>query len=106
MGDVLKLENKMALYFENTKRDIFMTQKEKGYFDNINICRPCEKNESDKVTDHCRRTGKSRGPAHQRCNINVTQKQSHFIPFVFHNFSNFDCHLFYKRLVDKKKNDV
>ena len=43
MGDVLNLEIKMALYFENTKRDIIMTQKDKEYFDNINICRPCEK---------------------------------------------------------------
>ena len=43
MGDVLKLENRMALSFENTKRDIIMTQKDKGYFDNINICRQCEK---------------------------------------------------------------
>ena len=65
-----------------------------------------EKNESDKLTDHCHRTGKRRVPAHQPCNVNVTQKQCHFVPFVFHNLSNFDCHLFYKKLVDKKKNDV
>ena len=37
--------------------------------------------ESDKVKDHCHLTGKNGGPAHSICNINVTQKQSNFIPF-------------------------
>ena len=47
-------------------------------------------------------TGKYRGPAHSICNLNVTQKQSNFIPFKFHNFSNYDCHMFFKKLVDEK----
>ena len=55
------------------------------------------------MRDHCHLTGKYRGPAHSKCNINVTQKQSNFIPFIFHNFSNYDCHMFFKKLVDKKK---
>ena len=50
---------------------------------------------SNKVRDHCHLKGKYRGPAHQKCNINVTQKQSKFIPFVFDNFSIYDCHLFF-----------
>ena len=62
--------------------------------------------ESDKVRDHCHLTGKYRGAAHSKCNINVTQKQSNFIPFIFHNFSNYDCHMFFKKLVDKKKDQV
>ena len=61
---------------------------------------------SDKVRDHCHLSGKYRGPAHNTCNINVTQKQSNFIPFIFHNFSNYDCHMFFKKLVDKKKDIV
>ena len=51
-------------------------------------------------------TGKYRGPAHNTCNINVTQKQSTFIPFILHNFSNYDCHMFFKKLVDKKNDKV
>ena len=51
-------------------------------------------------------TGKYRGPAHSKCNINVTQKQSSFLPLIFHNFSNYDCHKFSKKLVDKKKDKV
>ena len=51
-------------------------------------------------------TGKYRGPAHNTCNINVTQCQSNFIPFIFHNFSKYDCHMFFKKLVDKKNDEV
>ena len=57
---------------------------------------------SDKIRDHCQLTAKNRGPAHNKCNINVTQKQSNFIPLMFHNFSKYNCHLFYKKLVGKK----
>ena len=37
--------------------------------------------ESDKVRDHCHLTGKYRGPAQSKCNINVTQEKSNFLPF-------------------------
>jgi len=104
---VIKLENKMAFYFKNTKKNIDMTEKDEEDYKNNNICRFCEKEIlSDKVKDHCHLTGNYRGPAHNTCNINVTQKQSNFIPFVFHNFSNYDCHMFFKKLVDKKKDKV
>ena len=84
-----------------------MTEKNEEDYKNNNICRFCEKNiESDKVRDHCHLTGKYRSPAHSKFNINVTQKRSNFIPFVFHNFSNYDCHMFFKRLVNIKKNKV
>ena len=51
-------------------------------------------------------TGKYRGPAHNNCNINVTQHQSNIIPFIFHKFSNDDCHMFFKKLVDKKNDKI
>ena len=62
--------------------------------------------ESDKVRDHCHLTGKYRGPAQSFCNIIVTQKQSNFIPFISHHFSNYGCHMFFKKLVDKKNDKV
>ena len=102
--EVIKLENKMAFYFENTKKNIIVTQEdEKDYEKNI-ICRFCEIHiESERVRDHCHLTGKNRGPAHSKCNINVTQDKSNFKPFVFHNFSIYDCHMFFKKFVNKKK---
>ena len=61
---------------------------------------------SNKVRDRCPLTGKYRVRAHQKCNINVKQKRSKFIKFVFHNLSKYDCHVFFKRLVDKKNDKV
>ena len=107
VDQIIKLENKMAFYFKNTKKDIIMTPAHEKDYQNKNICRFCEKFiESDKVRDHCHLTSKYRGPAHSKCNINVTQKQSIFIPFVFQNFSNYDCHTFFRKLVDKKNDKV
>ena len=107
VDEVIKLENKMAFYFKNTKKDIIMTDDDEEEYRNDNVCRFCEKEIlSDKVRDQCHLTGKYRGPAHNKCNINVTQKQSNFIPFIFHNFSNYDSHMFFKKLVDKKRDKV
>ena len=105
--EVIRLENKMAFYFKNTKKDIIMTKEDEEKYKNNNLCRFCEKNiESDKVRDHCHLTGKYRGPSHNICNINVRQADSNFIPFAFHNFSNYDCHMFFKKLIDLKKDKV
>ena len=105
--EIIKLENKMAFYFKETKKDIIMKQEDEEDFKNNNICRFCGKEIiSDKVRDHCHLTGKYRGPSHNVCNINVKQKHSNFIPFAFHNFSNYDCHMFFKKLVDLKKDKV
>ena len=101
--EVIKLENIMAFYFKNTHKDIIMTDEDEENYKNTNVCRFCEKEIlSDKVRDHCHLTRKYRGPAHNKCNNNVTQKQGIFIPFAFHNFSNYDCHLFFKSLLIKK----
>ena len=93
----------MVFYFRNTNRDIIMTQEDEEDYKNNNNCRFCEKEIlSDKVRDNCHLTSKYRRPAHHNCNINVTQKQSNFMRFIFHNFSNYDCHIFLKKLVDLK----
>ena len=97
----------MVFYFKYTKKDIDMLEEDEEDYRNNNLCRFCETiNESDKVRDHCHLTSKYRGPAHSKCNINVTQDQSNFIPFIFHNFSNYDCHKFFKKLVDEKNDKV
>ena len=84
-----------------------MTEEYNQDFENNNICRYCEKfYETDKVRDHCHLTGKYRGPAHNECNLQVKQKHSIFITIGLHNFSNYDCHMFFKTLVDRKKGNV
>ena len=91
VDEVKKKENKMAFYFKYTKKDIIMTKEVEEDYRNNNICRFCEKNiKSDKVRDHCHLTCNYRGPAHSKCIVNVTQKQSNLIPYIFHNFSKYD----------------
>ena len=103
VDEVIKLENKMLFYFKNTNEAIIMTEKYEEDYRNNNICQFREKIiESDRVRDHCHLTGKYRGPAHSICDINVTQKQSNFLPFIFHIFRKNDCHMFFKKLVDLK----
>ena len=94
----------MAVYFEKTKKDIVMREENEEVYRIDNICRFCEKKniDCDKVRDHCHLTVKYRSPAHNICNIIVNQDQSNFIPFKFHNFSKYDCHMFFKKLVDLK----
>ena len=107
VDDIVKLENKKNFWFKNTKKDIIMTEEDQQDFENNNVCRYCEKYfELDKVRDHCHLTSKYRGPAHSDCNLKVKQKDSNFITIGLHNFSNYDNHMFFKNLVDRKKDNV
>ena len=84
-----------------------MTEENEEDYRKKYICRVCENNsDCDKVRDHCHFTGTYGGPAHSKCKVKGTQDQSFFIPFVFHNFSNYDCHMFFKKLVDEKIDKV
>ena len=107
VDEIVKLETKMNFWFKNTKKDIIMTEEDQRDFENNNICRYCEKNkELYKVRDHCHLRGKYRGPAHNECNLKVKQKDSNFVTLGLHKFSNYDCHMFFKTLVDRKKDNV
>ena len=107
LDEIINLEKKMAFDFKSTNKNIIMTEENEQDFKKNNKCRSCEKNiDSDKVRDPCRLTGKYRGPALNTCIINVTQHQSNIIPFIFHNFGNYDCHMFFKKLIDKKNDKV
>ena len=78
-----------------------MTEDHEEDYGIINFCRFCGKEIlSDKNRDHCHLTGKYRGPAHNTCKRNVIEEDSSFIPFAFHNFSNYDCHMFFEKTVD------
>ena len=97
----------MAFLFKNTKKDIIMTEKDEEHYKNTNVCRFCENNiESDKVRGHCHSTSFYRGPAHNTCYKNVTQQQNKYVPIIFHNFTNYDCHPIFNKFVDKNKDKV
>ena len=103
IDEVSNLANKLAFVFKNTNRDFIMTREDEKEYRKKHNCQFCEKELNiDKVRGHCHLTGNYRGPAQDNCTINVTQKQSNFIPFVFFNFSNYDCHLFFKSWLIKR----
>ena len=84
VDEVIELEKKMAFCFENTNKLNVMTQEDEEHYRDNNVCRFCEENiESDKVRDLRHLTGKHTGPAHNKCNNNVTQKQSIFFHLLF-----------------------
>ena len=50
----------------------------------------------DKVRDHCHVTGKFRGAAHNKCNINLRLPRK--LPIIFHNLQGYDGHIIFKGL--------
>jgi len=70
-----------------------MTLDDQQIFDNSLNCYSCQKVlGTDKVRDHCHFTGRFRGAADSK--YNVDYKVNKFIPVFFHTFSKYDCHLF------------
>ena len=92
------IENIKDIYkrFKFPKQMIFR-RKEKELYDSATICHICEGElGNDRVRDHCHLTGKYRGAAHNSCNLSY--KVPKFFPVLFHNLSNYDAHLFVKKL--------
>ena len=81
------------------------TEEDKISFNSSTTCHICEKElGEDKVRDHCHLTGKFRGAAHEKCNLNY--QIPNFIPVFFHNLSGYDSHLFIKKLNTNNGNDI
>lgn len=84
--------------FDFSKKMIF-TEKDEYEFKKAKICWICKGeflNPWDKVRDHCHFTGKYRGAAHNKCNLEF--RNTKFTPVIFHNLSGYDSHLFVKNL--------
>ena len=79
-----------------------LTKEEWRKFNRATKCHICFKRfqvDDIKVRDHCHYTGLYRGPAHRNCNLR--HKISSYIPFVLHNLSGYDAHLFIRELSKK-----
>ena len=90
---------KKKIMDEYFNKNLIMTEKEKNLFQKSNNCLICKKfinNDEEKVRDHCQVTGKFRGAAHERCNLNfqLTKK----LPVIFHNLRGYDSHLIFNEL--------
>ena len=74
-----------------------LTRTEQKSFEEATICHICSKKlEKDKVRDHCHFTGKYRGAAHNKCNLECRKPK--VLPVIFHNLQGYDAHLFIKQL--------
>ena len=74
-----------------------LTRAEQKSFEEATICNICSKKlEKDKVRDHCHFTGKYRGAAHNKCNLECRKPK--VLPVIFHNLQGYDAHLFIKQL--------
>ena len=92
--DIKRIQEK----FDFSKKMIF-SFKDKDDFEKAEICWICQKEFGErekKVRDHCHFTGKYRGAAHVKCNLQF--KKPKFTPVIFHNLSGYDAHLFVKNL--------
>ena len=56
-----------------------------------------------KVKDHCHHTGKSRGAAHSKCNLNYKVPKN--IPIIIHNAS-YDTHFIINQLAEEFKGEL
>ena len=78
---------------------INLTSDECDKFHSATHCHICEKpftQDDIRVRDHCHLTGRYRGPAHSKCNLNY--KESFLIPIVFHNLTGDDAHFIIKEI--------
>ena len=76
-----------------------LTKAQLKKYEEVRICHICFKpfnGENPKVRDHCHYTGRYRGPAHMKSNLQY--KIPSYIPIVFHNLSGYDTHLLIKEL--------
>lgn len=73
-----------------------LTPEEEASFQDAVTCHICEKVCAVKVRDHCHLTGRYRGVAHKKCNINY--QDSRVIPVIFHNLSGYDSHIIIREI--------
>ena len=81
---------------------ISLTDEENRSYENQKLCHVCKKlfkKDDKKVKDHCHFTGKYRGAAHKKCNVNY--KITKNILIVFHNLSSYDGHFIIKELANE-----
>ena len=103
INEMLEIESYMKTYFKN-ELEIDLDTIPESY--NQTTCWLCEKEFTPKdlkdnpvVRDHCHLTGRFRGLAHNTCNLNTRKAHTSFVPILFHNFSGYDCHLIFEKLI-------
>ena len=104
INEMLEIESHMKTYFKN-ELEINPDTIPENY--DQNTCWLCEKEfkpkdlkENPIVRGHCHLTGRFRGLAHNSCILNTRKAHTSFVPILFHNFSGYDCHLIFEKLIN------
>ena len=92
----LEEDVKIIANLGNAKMNI--TPEEQEQFNKASKCWICGNplNLQDRVRDHCHFTGRYRGAAHNRCNLQYSKPNN--ISVFFHNLTGYDSHLFIRKL--------
>ena len=86
-------------------KEMIFTEEDIKHFNNASDFWICgEELGNDRVRDHCHYTGRYRGAAHNKCNLNHSKPKG--VPVFFHNLSGYDSHLFIKKLGSSNKKET
>ena len=92
------LEEDVKIIANLGNKPMNITPEEEKQFKQASKCWICGNllNLQDRVRDHCHFTGRYRGAAHNRCNLQYSKPNN--ISVFFHNLTGYDSHLFIKKL--------
>ena len=92
------LEEDIKIIANLGNKPMDITPEEEEQFKQASKCWICGNllNLQDRVRDHCHFTGRYRGAAHNRCNLQYSKPNN--ISVFFHNLTGYDSHLFIKKL--------
>ena len=96
--ELKKIEKFVIKDIDSNRVPIKMTTEDELNFKSSKVCYLClqEFNKkfisSQPVRDHDHYTGKYRGAAHGKCNLDFNLRHNYKIPVFFHNLKNYDSH--------------
>ena len=105
LNKINNIEIQMSELFKQNLKPKITIKSEKSFL-KANFCWLCDINLiniNEKVRHYCKMTGNYFGGSHQSCIDYVNKGNQHkFIPVLYHNFSKYDCNMFFNGLINSK----